>query len=78
MLWILSGKESACQCRGREFDPWVRKIPPEKEWQPAPVFLPGNSMDRGAWQATVHKQLNNNNTDTKMKILQNTVTVSPL
>ena len=25
----------------------------EKEMQPAPVFLPGNSMDRGAWRATL-------------------------
>ena len=25
------------------------------EWQPTPVFLLGNSMDRGAWQATVHR-----------------------
>ena len=29
-------------------DPWRRK------WQPTPVFLPGESMDRGAWRATVH------------------------
>ena len=29
-------------------DPWRRK------WQPAPVFFPGNSMDREAWQAPVH------------------------
>ena len=29
-------------------------IPGRKEWQPAPVFLPGKSMGRGAWQATVH------------------------
>ena len=36
------------------FDPWVRKIPWRREWQPTPVFLPGESMDRGAWQATVH------------------------
>ena len=26
----LSGKESACQCRRREFDPWFRKIPLEE------------------------------------------------
>ena len=26
LLWWLSGKESACQCRRRRFDPWVRKI----------------------------------------------------
>ena len=25
-----------------------------RKWQPTPVFLPGNPMDRGAWQATVH------------------------
>ena len=29
-------------------DPWRR------EWQPIPVFLPGEFMDRGAWWATVH------------------------
>ena len=26
-----------------------------RKWQPAPVFLPGESTDRGAWQATVHE-----------------------
>ena len=29
------------QCRRPGFDPWVRKIPWRREWQPAPVFLPG-------------------------------------
>ena len=32
------------QCRGRRrcgFDPWVRKIPWKKKWQPDLVFLPG-------------------------------------
>ena len=24
------------------------------KWQPIPVFLPGDAMDRGAWWATVH------------------------
>jgi len=41
-----SGKESACQSRGCKrcgFDPWVRKIPWRRTWQPAPVFLPGES-----------------------------------
>ena len=36
------------------FKPWVRKIPSRRKWQPIPVFLPGNPMDRGAWQDTVH------------------------
>ena len=38
--WWLSGKESACQCK---FDPWVRKIPWRRKWQPTPVFLFGQS-----------------------------------
>ena len=29
-------------------------IPRRREWQHAPVFLPWNSMDRGAWRAIVH------------------------
>ena len=27
LSWLSSGKESTCQCRGRGFDPWSRKIP---------------------------------------------------
>ena len=41
-----TGKESACQCkrlRRLGFDPWVRKIPWRRKWQPTPVFLPGES-----------------------------------
>ena len=29
--WWLSGKESACQCRRCEFDPWAREDSLEKE-----------------------------------------------
>ena len=36
-----------------EFDPWVRKIPWRRAWQPTPVFLPGESPLRGAWRTTV-------------------------
>ena len=50
----LSGKKSAYQCRRCGFDPEVRKIPWRSRWQPAPVFLSGKSLDRGAWWATVH------------------------
>ena len=35
------------------FDPWVRKIPLEKEMATHSSIL-GNPMGRGAWQATVH------------------------
>ena len=47
--WWLSGKESACQCRRCEFDPWVGKNPWRKKWQPIQYSCPGNPMDRGAW-----------------------------
>jgi len=36
-----------CQCRRRRFNPWVRKIPQRRKWQPASVFLPGKS--HGQW-----------------------------
>ena len=39
--WLLSGKESSCQCRRCGFDPSVGKIPWSRKWQPTPVFLPG-------------------------------------
>ena len=41
-----SSKEPACQCRRHKrfrFDPWVRKIPWRRAWQPTPVSLPGES-----------------------------------
>ena len=31
------------QCRISGFDPWVRKIPWRKAWQPTPVLFPGKS-----------------------------------
>ena len=39
-------KEPASQCRRHKwhgFDPWIRKIPWRRPWQPTPVFLPGES-----------------------------------
>ena len=41
--WWLSDKESVCQCQRRGFDPWVRKLPWRRKWQPTPVFVPGES-----------------------------------
>ena len=35
------GKESSCQHRRLGFNPWLRKIPWRRKWQPTPVFLPG-------------------------------------
>ena len=39
----------ACQCRGHVFDPWVRKIPWRRKWQPSQVFLP--------WKSHEHRSL---------------------
>jgi len=41
--WWLSGKESTYQCRRCGFNPWTRKIPWRRKWQPASIFLPGKS-----------------------------------
>ena len=52
-----SGKEPSCQCRRCKrcrFNPLIGRIPWRRKWQPTPVFLAVNPMDRGAWQATVH------------------------
>ena len=72
--WGLSGKESTCQWRRHRFVPWVGKVPWRRKWQSTPSIQEskcsclGNSMDIGAWWATVHgvakmsdmtKQLNN-------------------
>ena len=55
--WWLRGKESLCQCRRHRFprfNPWVGKIPLEEEMATHSRFLPGKSMVRRAWRATVH------------------------
>ena len=41
--WWLIRIESSYQCRGGMFDPWIRKMPWRRKWQPTPVFLPGKS-----------------------------------
>jgi len=38
-----------------EFESLVGKIPWRRKWQPPPVFLPGESMDREAKWAAVHR-----------------------
>ena len=48
ILWWLSGTESACSVgvSGR--------LPGEGNGNPLQYSCPGNPMDRGAWQGTVH------------------------
>ena len=38
-----NSKESACNVGDLGFNPWVRKIPWRRKWQPTPVCLPGES-----------------------------------
>ena len=57
-----TGKEPARQyrrCKRCEFDPWVRKIPWRRAWQPTPVFLPGESHGQGAWRGVAHRVAEN-------------------
>ena len=45
----LSGKESICQRRRERrhgLNPWVRKTPWRRKWQPTPVLLPGKSHEQ--------------------------------
>ena len=58
----LSDKESAYQCRICErcrFYSLVGEIPWRRKWQPTPVFLPGNPMDKGALWAIVRRVAKN-------------------
>ena len=48
-------KKSTCQYRRCRFNLCVKKVPWRRKWQPIPVLLPGKSMDRRAWQATVYR-----------------------
>ena len=41
--WWLRWQNICLQCRRPRFDPWVRKIPGRRKWQPTPVLLPGKS-----------------------------------
>ena len=56
-------KESTCQFRWHRscrFDPWVRKVPWNRKWQPAPVLLPGEShgqRDLVGYSPWDHKEL---------------------
>ena len=55
------GKEPACQCsryKRHGFNLWVGKIPGGGRDSPLQYSCLENPMDRGAWQATVHRVAN--------------------
>ena len=67
---VASGKEPAYQCRRCKrhgFNPWVRKIPWRRAWQPTPVFLPGESQGQrslpGGLQSIVLQRVRHNWSD---------------
>ena len=48
LTWTISSfpggtdsKETTCDAGDPGFNPWVGKVPWRREWQPTPVFLPG-------------------------------------
>ena len=58
--WWLSSKESISNS-GDGFDPWVKKFSWRRAWQPTPALQYScleNVVDKGPWQATVHKVAN--------------------
>ena len=54
LLWWLRCKESTCNGRDLGSIPGLGKSPGEKNDNPLQYSHLENSMDRGAWQATVH------------------------
>ena len=48
------GKESACNAGDPGSIPGLERSPGEGHSNPLQYFLPGKSMNRGGWWATVH------------------------
>ena len=60
--WWLSGSEFICQRRRHGFDPWGRKIPWKRKWQPIPVFMSGKSHGQrnlAGYNPQWHKRVRN-------------------
>ena len=54
LLWLLSGKESACDAGERGLIPGLGRSPGEGNGHPLHYSCLENPMERGAWQAIVH------------------------
>ena len=50
-------KKICLQCLRPRFDPWVRKVPWRRKWQPSPVSLPGKSHGKAGYSPWGHKEL---------------------
>ena len=58
MLVIKKPPVNAGDTRDNVYDPWAGKIPGEGNGNPLQYSCLENPMDRGAWQATVHRVTN--------------------
>ena len=55
-MWSLSASSPVAQLmKETRLDPWVRTIPWKRRRQPTPYFFLENPVDRGVWEATVHR-----------------------
>ena len=54
LLLVVKNLPANAGDKRRGFNPWIGKIAWRRAQQPTSVFLPGGSMDRGAWQAIGH------------------------
>ena len=71
-----SGKETTCQCRRHRFNPWVRKIPWRRKWQPTLVFSPEKSHGRrslGVYTPWGCKRVGDNLATTQQLVLLSTL-----
>ena len=60
------GKEPSCQCRRCGFNPWIRKNPWRRKWQPTPEFLLGKSHGQRSLAGYIpwgHKRVGHNLVD---------------
>ena len=44
VLVVKNPSANAGDIKRPRFDPWVKKTPWRRKWQPTPVFLPGESL----------------------------------
>ena len=61
-------KESTCNS-GDQIDPWVRKIPWRREWQPIPVFFPRKSHGQRSLAGYSPRGYKNVNTTEQLTLL---------
>ena len=52
---VSGGKESACNAGDESLIPGLGRSPKEGNCSPLQYYCLANPMDRGAWQATVHR-----------------------